>query len=170
MSENPSVLSHVSVGCDDLERVVAFYEPVLAVLGIGIVERIDGAAVAFGRAFPEFWVVRPLDGGPASVGNGSHVGFIADAPEPVDASHAAALIAGGRDEGAPGPRPHYGAPYYGCFVRDPDGHKIEAACRDAADEGRAAVRLSDRPPPPAPCRRRRRRPTRRSPRARSARA
>jgi predicted lactoylglutathione lyase len=50
----------------------------------------------------------------------------------VHAFHEAALAAGAKDEGAPGPRPEYGEPYYGCFVRDPDGHKIEAAYWDMA--------------------------------------
>ena len=139
MSDNPSILSHVSVGTNDLERAVAFHERVLATLGIRVVERIDGAAVAFGRAFPEFWVQRPVDGEAASVGNGTHVAFIAESVAAVDAFHAEALAAGARDEGAPGPRPHYGAPYYGCFVRDPDGHKLEAAFWDASKATERAI-------------------------------
>lgn len=103
----------------------------LRTLGIHQVESIDGVAVAFGRTFPEFWVTRPENGGTASAGNGTHVGFIADAREAVDAFHAAALAAGARDEGAPGARPHYGAAYCGCFVRDLYGHKIEATFWDA---------------------------------------
>jgi len=59
-----------------------------------------------------------------------HIGFIADSKELVDTFHAAALTAGGKDAGAPGPRPDYGKPYYGCFIIDPDGHKIEAAFWD----------------------------------------
>jgi len=128
----PSVLSHVSIGTDDLDRAVAFHERVLATLGIGIVERIDDVAVAFGRAFPEFWVQLPANEAPASVGNGTHVGFVASSRSEVDAFHAAALAAGATDEGAPGPRPHYGAPYYGCFVIDPDGHKLEATFWDVS--------------------------------------
>jgi catechol 2,3-dioxygenase-like lactoylglutathione lyase family enzyme len=75
-------------------------------------------------------VQTPIDGRPASVGNGTHFGFWADDKEQVHAFHRAALAAGAKDEGAPGPRPEYGEPYYGCFVRDPDGHKIEAAYWD----------------------------------------
>lgn len=127
---DPSIVSHVSIGTDDLPRAVAFYERVLGTLDARIVERIDDTAVAFGRAFPEFWVQRPVGDDAAGVGNGTHIAFVAASAEAVDAFHAAALEAGGRDEGAPGPRPHYGAPYYGCFVRDPDGHKIEATFRD----------------------------------------
>ena len=84
-------------------------------------------AVAYGKQFPEFWVQTPGDGNPAAVGNGSHFCFIAPSQEVVKAFYEAALAAGGTDEGAPGPRPDYGPDYFGAFVRDPDGHKIEAA-------------------------------------------
>lgn len=83
-------------------------------------------AVAFGKQYPEFWVQRPLDGGTASPGNGIHFGFVAASREQVQEFYRVALEEGGRDNGAPGPRPHYGEPYYGCFVLDPDGNKIEA--------------------------------------------
>ena len=131
MSEtNPSILSHVSIGTDDLPRALAFYDAVLPTLGIRQTERLGDDAVAYGKLYPEFWVASPLNDAPASVGNGFHVGLIAEDKAAVDAFHAAALAAGGRDEGAPGPRSEYGAPYYGCFIRDPDGHKIEAAFWD----------------------------------------
>jgi catechol 2,3-dioxygenase-like lactoylglutathione lyase family enzyme len=90
-------------------------------------------AVAWGKAYPEFWVQVPIDGRPAGVGNGSHVCLLAPDRAAVDAFHAAARAAGGTDEGAPGPRPHYGAAYYGAFVRDPDGRKIETMVWEAAD-------------------------------------
>lgn len=121
----PSILSHVSVGTNDFERAVAFYDAVLPTLGITRNLSHPGA-VAYGKAFPEFWVQTPIDEAPATVGNGTHVGFLAPSREAVDAFHAAALAAGAVDDGAPGPRPLYGEPYYGCFVRDLDGHKIEA--------------------------------------------
>ena len=84
-------------------------------------------AIAYGKQYPEFWVQTPINGQPASVGNGTHIGFIASTQAAVHAFHEAALAAGGVDEGAPGGRPDYGEPYYGCFVRDPDGHKVEAS-------------------------------------------
>jgi catechol 2,3-dioxygenase-like lactoylglutathione lyase family enzyme len=86
--------------------------------------------VAYGKRFPEFWVQAPVDGKPAQAANGVHFGFIASSRDAVHAFHSTALANGGIDEGGPGPRPHYGEPYYGCFVRDPDGHKIEAAFWD----------------------------------------
>jgi len=127
--EIPSILSHVSLGTNDFDRATAFYDRVLPTLGCRRVMEHPGA-VAYGKRFPEFWVQAPVDGQPASVGNGTHVGFIAWSKEAVDAFHAAAVAAGAVDDGAPGPRPDYGEPYYGCFVRDPDGHKIEAAFWD----------------------------------------
>ena len=66
------------------------------------------------------------DGGKAAVGNGSHFGFLATSREQVDAFYAKALELGGMGDGAPGNRAHYGPQYYGAFVRDLDGHKIEA--------------------------------------------
>lgn len=123
----PSILSHVSIGVSELERALAFYDKVLATVGASRRLEIPGIAAAYGRAFPEFWVQRPLNGGAANPGNGIHFSFIAPSRRAVHAFHAAALEAGGADDGAPGPRPMYGPDYYGCFVYDLDGHKIEAS-------------------------------------------
>ena len=122
----PSILHHVSVGTDDLERSSAFYDAVMPHLGASRKMSFP-VAVAYGKQFPEFWIGKPLDQGNANAGNGTHVCFIAPSREAVDAFHAAGLGAGGKDEGAPGLRPDYGPGYYGCFLRDPDGHKVEAA-------------------------------------------
>lgn len=129
MEEFGSVISHVSIGSNDFARAVAFYERVMPTLGCTRILEHPGA-VAWGKGLPEFWVQTPIDGRPATVGNGTHIGFIATDKAMVHAFHQAALAAGAIDEGAPGPRPEYGEPYYGCFVRDPDGHKIEAAFWD----------------------------------------
>lgn len=129
--ENQSILSHVSIGTNDLERALVFYDAIMATLGASR-QFEHPEAVAYGRAFPEFWVSTPLDDGMASQGNGTHFAFFAHDREQVDAFHAAAIEQGATDEGAPGPRPEYGAPYYGCFVRDPDGHKIEATFWDTS--------------------------------------
>ncbi|MGH6945720.1 MAG: VOC family protein [Kiloniellales bacterium] len=128
---SPSIMSHVSIGTNDFERAAAFYDAVLATLDAKrLMEHLG--AIAWGRQYPEFWLHVPLDGAPASVGNGTHIAFMAPSREAVRAFYRAALEAGAGDEGAPGPRPDYGAPYYGCFLRDPDGHKIEAAFWDLA--------------------------------------
>ena len=128
--DNPSILSHVSIGTNDFARAVAFYDKVLPTLGCKRIMEHPGA-VAYGKQFPEFWVQTPINGRPASLGNGLHIGFVARTKSEVRSFSEAALKAGGVDDGAPGPRPDYGEPYYGCFVRDPDGHKIEATFWDA---------------------------------------
>jgi len=132
MTENPSIMSHVSVGVTDMARSLAFYDAVLATIGARRVLEEGGFAVAYGRQFPEFWVQMPANGAPPSVGNGTHIGFAAASRAQVNAFHAAALAAGGIDDGAPGPREHYGPEYYGSFIRDPDGHKIEAMFWDGS--------------------------------------
>lgn len=127
--QNPSILSHVSIGTNRFEPACAFYDQVLVTLGCSRILAHPGA-VAWGREYPEFWLQTPIDGQPASAGNGTHIGFFADSKAAVNAFYHAALAAGASDDGAPGPRHEYGEPYYGCFVRDLDGHKIEAAYWD----------------------------------------
>lgn len=122
---NPSILSHVSIGTNDFSKAVEFYDQILPTLGIQSILQFPGAK-AYGKKYPEFWVQVPLNQKPASVGNGFHVGFLAQSKKEVDAFHQAALQAGAVSEGEPGPRELYGPAYYGCFVRDLDGNKIEA--------------------------------------------
>ncbi|WP_107688302.1 VOC family protein [Neisseria wadsworthii] len=127
MNENPSILSHVSLGTNRFDEAVAFYDRVLATLNIRrVFDLSEYQAMAYGRAYPEFWIQKPCDGQKAETANGVHIAFFAATAEEVDAFYQAALAAGATDDGAPGPRPHYGKEYYGCFVRDLDGHKIEA--------------------------------------------
>ena len=90
----PSILHHVSVGTDDLERASAFYDAVMPHLGASRLMSFP-FVVAYGKQFPEFWIGKPLDQGNATAGNGAHVCFIAPSREAVDAFHAAGL-AGGR--------------------------------------------------------------------------
>jgi len=127
--ENPNIISHVSIGTNNFDRAVSFYDKVLATLDCKRIMEHPGA-VAYGKEFPEFWVQTAIDGKSASVGNGSHVGFVSASKQAVDAFYQAAIGVGGVDDGSPGPRAEYGEPYSGCFVRDLDGHKIEAAFWD----------------------------------------
>ncbi len=127
--DNPSILSHASIGTNDFDRATAFYDAVLTAIGAKRVMAFPGA-VAYGKEYPEFWVQTPIDGAPATHGNGTHIGFVASSTQAVHAFHEAGLAAGGTDDGAPGPREEYGAAYYGGFLRDPDGHKIEATYWD----------------------------------------
>jgi catechol 2,3-dioxygenase-like lactoylglutathione lyase family enzyme len=120
------MLHHVSVGVRNVEQSVRFYDRVLATLGYERLMEFLPYAAGYGRGEPEFWVQLPADLAPATLGNGVHVAFKARSKEAVEAFHREALAAGGKDEGAPGPRPRYGPHYFGAFVRDLDGNKIEA--------------------------------------------
>jgi catechol 2,3-dioxygenase-like lactoylglutathione lyase family enzyme len=132
------MLHHVSVGSRDVPKAVAFYDKVLKPLGFKRVMEFMPYAVGYGDKQPEFWVGLPHDQKAASVGNGVHISFIGRTKNAVNAFHAAALAAGGKDEGAPGPRPDYGPTYYGAFCRDLDGNKIEAVLLVEAPAAKAA--------------------------------
>jgi catechol 2,3-dioxygenase-like lactoylglutathione lyase family enzyme len=107
------VVDHVSVGVSDLARSREFYRHALFPLGFAeIGPWREGSDFAISTAY--------------GTGGTVHVAFAADRRDQVDAFHAAALEAGGRDNGAPALRPEYAADYYGAFVLDPDGHNIEA--------------------------------------------
>ncbi|MEM7120754.1 MAG: VOC family protein [Pseudomonadota bacterium] len=125
------MLSHITLGTNDLDRALAFYDKTLAPLGIKRTETVaeHGFAMYQSEGDPFMLVVcRPFDDETATHGNGTHVAFLAPNHAAVDAFHAAALAEGGTDEGAPGPRPHYHEHYYGAYVRDLDGNKLQACC------------------------------------------
>lgn len=123
-----SVFDHVILNVSEFERSVLFYGAALQPLGLQLLTaNADGFAVfGGGDGRPSFWIARrePV-GGPA------HVAFAAPDRAAVDAFHGAALAAGGRDNGEPGPRPHYHEGYYGAFALDPDGNNIEAVFHGA---------------------------------------
>ena len=125
------ILHHVSVGVSDVKRAGKFYDAVLGALGYARYWEIMPYAIAYGEDGFDFWVQLPHDQKPASAGNGYHVAFNAKTKKAVHAFHAAALANGGTDDGKPGPRPDYGADYYGAFVRELDGNKIEAVLHPA---------------------------------------
>lgn len=125
------MFGHITVGTNDLERAVRFYDAVMETLGQKRSMSGDTLAAYGDRSGARFFVMTPFDGAEATVGNGVHVAFAAPSAAHVDAFHAAALANGGTDEGPPGPRPHYHAKYYGGYVRDPDGNKLQAVCHDA---------------------------------------
>ena len=124
--EIPSIINHISIGTNRLDEAVAFYDEVLKTVGATRQLEIPNVAVAYGKYFPEFWVQRPLDQQPASAGNGIHIAFLAKNRTAVDEFYQTAIECGGRSDGKPGLRPEYGPDYYGAFVYDLDGHKIEA--------------------------------------------
>jgi catechol 2,3-dioxygenase-like lactoylglutathione lyase family enzyme len=139
------MLHHVSVGVADVERSAKFYDAVLGALGYKRVMEYMPYALAYGETSPSFWVGLPHNQQTASVGNGAHVGFIARTKNAVDAFHRAALAQGGTDNGEPGPRPDYGPDYYGAFVLDLDGNKIEAALFAVPKAKRAATAKKSKP-------------------------
>lgn len=118
------MLDHLSIPCNDIKAASAFYDAALKPLGY--TRLMDfGDAMGYGAAQkPAFW----LGAGKATPGKGLHICFAAQSRAAVDAFYAAAIGAGGRDNGTPGLRPHYHANYYGAFVFDLDGYAIEAVC------------------------------------------
>jgi|KBSMisStaDraftv2_1062788.scaffolds.fasta_scaffold1824156_1 catechol 2,3-dioxygenase-like lactoylglutathione lyase family enzyme len=134
------MLHHVSVGVRDVARAAGFYDPVLRALGYKRVADYSPGAIAYGesKGKPEFWIGLPHDQGIPSGGNGTHVGFTAKSKGAVNKFHEAALKAGGSNNGEPGPRPDYGPAYYGAFIYDLDGNKIEATFWAVAAVAKAA--------------------------------
>jgi catechol 2,3-dioxygenase-like lactoylglutathione lyase family enzyme len=128
------MLDHIGFPVSNLAASRRFYLAALEPLGVGIVMEVTAeqtggyAGAGFGEAGkPYFWIGE----GEGVVRGRMHIAFTAKTRADVRAFHAAALAAGGRDNGAPGLRPHYHAHYYGAFVLDPDGHNIEAVCHSA---------------------------------------
>jgi catechol 2,3-dioxygenase-like lactoylglutathione lyase family enzyme len=118
------MIDHVSIPVRDLAASAAFYERVLESLGYKrLAER--PATVGFGKKYPELWLnLRPEM--PADANPGTHVALRAASQEAVRAFHAAALAGGGTSDGEPGARQAALTGYYGAFIRDPDGNRIEA--------------------------------------------
>ena len=116
------MLSHVSLGTSDATRAAAFYDPVLAILGIRRLRMRDGS-IDYGTSMMFFSLEKPSDGNPASVGNGVMVAFEAADKDQVQRLYDIALANGGTDEGAPGDR---GGGFYAGYFRDPDGNKLNA--------------------------------------------
>lgn len=125
------MFSYICLGTDDIARARRFYDASLAPLGhVRVAGYDDTTSSAWGLddPGPHLWLTAPFDRRAASVGNGTMVSFLAATRAAVDAFHAAALAHGGTDEGAPGLRPQYGADFYAAYLRDPDGHKLNAVC------------------------------------------
>jgi catechol 2,3-dioxygenase-like lactoylglutathione lyase family enzyme len=121
------MIDHLALGVSDLAVSRAFYEAALAPLGFAVVMEWEGR-VAFGpTARPIFFL-----GARPPVASGLHLAFQAADRDAVDAFHAAALAAGGHDNGKPGMRTQYHPHYYGAFVLDPDGNNAEAVCHTPA--------------------------------------
>lgn len=139
-------LNHVGIPVSDIAASKSFYEAALSALGMTITMEVGpeqtesgGTAIGFGSEGQNglFWI-----GDNEKVGEGVHVAFTAESHEQVRAFYEAAMAAGGRDNGPPGPRPHYGPNYYAAFVYDPDGANIEAVCMKPTWDGGLPLSLS----------------------------
>jgi len=125
-----AMIDHLGFPVSDYSRAKAFYTSALAPLGYSLIMEVtqeqsgQDPAAGFGvDGKPDFWI-----GGEGGLNKPVHVAIRAESRDMVDAFYKAAMAAGGRDNGAPGLRPHYHPNYYGAFVLDPDGHNIEAVC------------------------------------------
>jgi catechol 2,3-dioxygenase-like lactoylglutathione lyase family enzyme len=136
------MLHHVSVGVTDVADAAAFYDAVLGALGYKRTAQFLPYAIGYGEGASEFWIQLPADQGSPSPGNGAHIGFSARSRDAVHRFHETALANGGTDNGEPGPRPDYGPDYYGAFVRDPYGNKLEATLNPASGKGARAGRAA----------------------------
>ena len=125
MSDWPPLLDHVGLPVSRLDRSARFYAAALRPLGVSVLGQSDRHA-ALGIGHMPYLLLRPVNSPVASV----HLAFTAAARRQVDEFYAAALAAGGADNGPPGLRPEYHANYYGAFVLDPDGHNIEVVTHD----------------------------------------
>ncbi|MBO6902290.1 MAG: VOC family protein [Rhizobiaceae bacterium] len=130
------MIDHAGISVSDWAKSKAFYDAAFAAIGAKLLMTVPkqftgGANVGgYGRTKPDFWLHEGGEPGP-----GRHYAFRVGSHAEVDAFHKAALAAGGRDNGAPGPRPHYHEHYYGAFVLDPDGNNVEAVCHEPEEGG-----------------------------------
>lgn len=121
------MLARISIGVKDVENSKRFYDPALTSLGYRCVRAARATSgYCYGADTISFWIVAAERPVPADEKSGLHICFAAATAAAVDAFHAAALQAGGRDNGAPGLRPAYGLDYYAAFITGPDGYRIEA--------------------------------------------
>ena len=136
------MIAYVTVGADDIARAKRFYQAFLPALGYGLTEGPQGLSYALPMApgqpamLPEFYVKTPFDGRTSSAGNGAMVAFEVPSQAQVRALHAAAVAAGGTDEGAPGFRAAYGPHFFVGYLRDPQGNKIALFSSDPREPGR----------------------------------
>jgi catechol 2,3-dioxygenase-like lactoylglutathione lyase family enzyme len=125
------MIDHLSLGVSDLARSGAFYDAVLGALGhVRLFSHERGIGYGPPGARDEAFAILAAGEHAKPQGKGCHLAFSAPSREAVESFHSIALQNGAMDEGAPGLRPQYGAGYYASFVRDPDGHRLEAVCHE----------------------------------------
>ncbi len=124
------MIDHTGINVSNFEKSKEFYTKTLNPLGYQLIKELDTSGAGFislagfgTQGAPDFWISQAEVNTPRI-----HIAFRAETREMVQAFYAAALEAGGKDNGTPGLRPHYHPNYYGAYVLDPDGHNIEAVC------------------------------------------
>lgn len=122
-----SIFTHVCVGAMDIQESAEFYDRLLATVGVDNLGPLGDRGFFYGRGNPEFVVMTPSNGDPASPANGGTVSFAAATRSQVRTFHAVGVAMGAQDEGAPGPRP-FPPNAYSCYLRDPVGNKVSAYC------------------------------------------
>lgn len=126
------MFSHLFLGVNDFDRSKVFYSALAEILGLELKFSNNERGLAgwqkSGEAHPTFVIGNPLDGKPATAGNGQMMAFLASNRTQVEQAHRAALELGGSSEGEPGLRPHYHEHYFGAYFRDPDGNKLCVCC------------------------------------------
>lgn len=126
------MFSHICIGVGDFDRALAFYQPLMALLGIELRFLDPDKPWAVWQSQPEprplLLIGKPFDGAAHHPGNGQMVALLAQSRAEVDRAHALALAHGGRCEGPPGLRADYHPHYYGAYFRDPDGNKLCVVC------------------------------------------
>ena len=125
------MIDHVSIGVRDVAKTKRFYDAALKPLGYQCLSE-GNDSLGYGRGTVAFWISAAAHPVPPDMPSGLHFCFTAPTAKSVDAFHAAALAAGGQDNGMPGLRADYGPGYYAAFVIDPDGYRIEAHCDQSA--------------------------------------
>ncbi len=125
------VIDHLSLGVRDISVARRFYDAVLEPLGCKCLSAAEDS-LGYGADEAAFWLLQTEHPVSRDRRSGLHVCFCAPTRSAVDRFHAAALQAGGEDNGAPGLRPDYGEGYYAAFALDPDGYRIEAHCQVAS--------------------------------------
>ncbi|YCI06185.1 VOC family protein (plasmid) [Ensifer sp. D2-11] len=124
------MFSHIMIGANDLERMVAFYDVVLSHAGLErttLLQSVGPAGIIWqrdGQRWPQFALRAPFNGEPASAGNGVQISFMCSSRDAVNRAWRTALSNGGLDEGEPGDRPIYSEDFYAAYVRDPEGNKL----------------------------------------------
>ncbi|MEO1323321.1 MAG: VOC family protein [Pseudomonadota bacterium] len=127
------MFAHITLGTNDWTRAKPFYDAIMSVMEVNLFGEGEQGAAYGERTGPKIFIGPAYDGQRATYGNGTHIAFLAKSRDQVDAFYAAAMAHGGTDEGPPGLRPHYHSNYYGAYVRDPDGNKLQAVCHSAED-------------------------------------